>query len=116
MFFTEGKNTVDNLLKQFLEYDYCKKKIKNHFNKNLIMSTKDEKRFQSSNKCWICNKLFVAEDNKVRGHDHVTGKYRGSARWSCIIDLKLTIRVLAIFHNLKGYGSHLLSKKLVNLM
>ena len=40
------------------------------------MSAEDEERFQSSNKCWICNKLFVAEDNKVRDHDHVAGKYR----------------------------------------
>ena len=80
------------------------------------MSAKDEKRFQSSNKCWICNKLFVEEDNKVRDHDHVTGKYRGSVHWSCNINLKLTIRVPSISHNLKGYGSHLLSKKLVNLM
>ena len=32
------------------EYDCCKKIIKKHFNKNLIMSVEDEKRFQSSNK------------------------------------------------------------------
>ena len=30
------------------------------------MSAKDEKRFQSSNECWICNNLFVEEDKKVR--------------------------------------------------
>ena len=29
----------------------------------------------------MCNKLFVAGDNKVRDHDHVTGKYRGSAHY-----------------------------------
>ena len=51
------------------------------------MSAEDEMRFQSSNKCWICNKLFVAGDYKVRDHDHVTGKCRGSAHWSCIIHL-----------------------------
>ena len=43
------------------------------------MSAEDEGRFQSSNTCWICNKLFDAEDNKVGDHYHVTGKYRGSA-------------------------------------
>ena len=37
----------------------------------------DEKSFESSNIWLICNKLFAAEDNKVRQHDHVTGKYRG---------------------------------------
>ena len=38
-----------------------------------------KKSFKSSNKCWICNKLFVAEDNKVRDRGHATGKYSGSA-------------------------------------
>ena len=54
------------------------------------MSAEDEKSFKSSNKCWICNKLFVAEDNKVRDHGNATGKYCGSAHWSCNINLKLT--------------------------
>ena len=34
------------------------------------MSAKDEKRFQSSNKCWICNKIFDVEDQ--RNHCHLT--------------------------------------------
>ena len=44
------------------------------------MSVEDEESFKSSNKCWICNKLFAAEDNKVRDHDHVTRKCRESVR------------------------------------
>ena len=46
-------------------------------------------------------------ENKVRAHDHVTGKYRGSGHWNCNINLKLTKKVPIIFHNLKGYDSHL---------
>ena len=53
------------------------------------------------------NKLIVTEDNTVRDHDHVTGKYRSYAHWSCNINLKLTKKVPVIFYNLKGYGSHL---------
>ena len=69
-----GKNAIIIFIKAIPnEYDYCNKIIKNHFNKNLVMSEEDERRFQSSNKCWICNKLFVAEDTKVRDHSHVTG-------------------------------------------
>ena len=30
------------------------------------MYAKDEERFQSNNKCWICDKLFDVKDNKVR--------------------------------------------------
>ena len=32
------------------------------------MSERDEQIFQSSNKCWICDKLFDAVDNNVRDH------------------------------------------------
>ena len=68
-----GKDVVNKCIEAILnEYDYCRKIIKKHFNKNLVMPEELEKRFQSCNKCWICNKLFVAEDNKVRDHDHVT--------------------------------------------
>ena len=61
------------------------------------MSEKCEQRFQSSNKCWICDKLFDAGDNKVRDHWHVVGKYRGSAHWSCNINLKLGNRKIGKF-------------------
>ena len=67
-----GKNAVNKFMEAFLEeYDYCKNAVKNHFNKNLVMSVEDEKRLQSSNKCWVCNKLFVAENIKVRDHYHI---------------------------------------------
>ena len=55
------------------------------------MSEEDEERCQSSNKCYIAAiKLYVAGDNKVRDHNHVTGKCRVAAHWSCEINLKLT--------------------------
>ena len=92
--------------------NYCKRLIKSHFNKNLTMPAEDEERFQSSNKFWICNKLFDAKDNKVRGHDHVTGKCRGFLHWNCNVNLKLTKTVLVIFHNLKGYDSHLIMQEI----
>ena len=68
--------------------------IKKHFNKNLIMSAEEEEEeeeiFQLSNTGWICNKLFDGGDEKVRNHCHMTGKYRGTAHWSCNFNLKLT--------------------------
>ena len=66
------KNAVYRFIKAILEeYDYCKKLIKRHFNKNLIMSAEEEERFQLSNSCWICDKLFDVGDEKVRDHCHV---------------------------------------------
>ena len=63
-------------------------------------------------KCRMCNKLFHVGDNKVRDHDHVTRKYRGSAHWSCNINRKLTEKVSVIFYNLKAYGSHLIMQEI----
>ena len=33
------------------------------------MTTKNERSFKSSNKCWICGKLLAEGDNKVKDHD-----------------------------------------------
>ena len=78
--FYREKNAINKFIETCLkEYDYCKSVIKKHFNKNLVLSEKDEQRFQSSNKCWICNKIFDVRDIKIRGHCHKAGKYRGSA-------------------------------------
>ena len=69
-----------NLLKIFLKSMIIAKKIiKNHFNKNLVMSAEDAERLQLSNKYWICNKLFDVGNNKIKDHCHITGKYTGSA-------------------------------------
>ena len=88
-----GKNAVYRFLKAILkEMNYCQKTKK--INKNLVMSAKDEERFQLRNNCWICNKLFDAGENRARDHCHITGKYRGSAHGSCNINLKLTKKFL----------------------
>ena len=76
------------------------------------MSAEYEQKFQSNNKCWICDKLFGLGNYKVRDHCHVTEKYRGSSNWSCNIYLKLTKNVPVIFHNLKGYNSPLIMQEL----
>ena len=76
------------------------------------MSAKDEQRFQLSNKYWICNKLFDVGDKKVRDHCNITGNYRGFVHWSCNINLKLIKNVSIIFHNLKGYDSHLIMQEI----
>ena len=95
-----GKNAVYRFIEAILnEYDYCKKMIKKHFNKNLVMFAEEEERFQLSNSCWICDKLFRVGDDKVRDLCHITRKYRGAAHWSCNINLKLSkkIRFLKYF-------------------
>ena len=36
------------------------------------MSPEEEEKFQLSNSCWICDKLFDVGDDKVKDHCHTT--------------------------------------------
>ena len=102
-----GENAAYEFIKEiFKEYHYCKKVMKKHFNKNLIMG-EEEEQFQSSITCWICEKLIDDGDEKVRDHCSITGKFRGAAHWICNKNIQLTKKVPVIFHNLRGYDSHL---------
>ena len=107
-----GKKAVYKFIKAILsEYSYCRRVIKKHFNKNLIMSAEEEERYQLNNICWICNRLLDVGDEKVRDRCHVTGKYRGATHWSRNANLKMSKKVPGIFHNLESYDSHLIIKE-----
>ena len=86
--------------------------MKEHFNKNLVMTEEEEHLFQQSNTCWICKKIIDNDDEKVRHHCHFTSKFRGAAHWGCNINFQLTKKVPVIFQNLKGYDSHLIFSEL----
>ena len=75
------------------------------------MSAEEEEQFENTEICWICNKL-IENNNKVRDHCHITGKYRGAAHWNCHINLKISKSLPVIFHSLRGYDSHLIFKEL----
>ena len=36
------------------------------------MTKQQEEKFQSSNICWICEKIIENDDEKVRDHCHIT--------------------------------------------
>ena len=111
-----GKNGVFKFVKCiFKEYDYCRIVMKKNFNKNLIMTAEQNEEFENNNICWICGKLIDLDDNKVRDHCDITGKYRGSSHRNCNISLKISKRFSVIFPNLKGYDSHLIFKELSKL-
>ena len=110
-----GKDSINKCISMILkEYDHCNGILKKYFNKSPIMSPNEKEIFQLSNKCWICNKLFDTMDEKVRDHCHISGKFRGAAHFSCNANLKITKKVFAIFHNLRGYDSHLIIKEISN--
>ena len=53
--------------------------MKRHFNKNLVMAAEENESFEMTNICWICSGLIDCDDNEVKDHCHITGKYRGAA-------------------------------------
>ena len=109
LFIELGENGADKLIKAiFKEYKYCRKVMSKHFNKKLIMIEREKHLFQQNNGCWICKKLIDNDEEKVRDHCHVTGKFRGAAHWNCNINFQLTTNVPVIFDNLRGYDSHLI--------
>ena len=108
-----GENAAYEFIKAILqEYKYCKKITEEYFNKNMIMTKEEENLFQKSNNCWICKKFINDDEEKVRDHCHVTGKFRGAAHRNCNVNFQLTKNAPVIFHNLRGYGSHLIFNEL----
>ena len=112
-----GEHAAYELIKSILEeHKYCRKILNKYFNKTLIMTEEEKNLFQESNTCQICKKLIDNYDEKVREYCHVTSKFRGAAHWDCNTKFQLTKKVSVIFHNLKGYHSHLIFLNFINLI
>ena len=94
----------------FKESNYCSDAMKEHLNKEVVMTRKDGGTFENSTKYFTCDNGHVDGDVKVRDHFHITGKYRGPAHRDCKIKVKLNHRIPIIFRNLRNYDSHLISK------
>ena len=108
-----GENAAHEFTKAIIkEYKYCKKVMKKYFNKNLIISAKEEHLFQQSRSCWICKKLIDNDEEKVKDDCHVTGQFSGAAHLDYNITFQLTKTVPVIFHNLRGYNNYLIFNEL----
>eukprot|EP01048_Picozoa_sp_COSAG05_P019414 COSAG05_NODE_3032_length_2402_cov_10.783326_3_plen_159_part_01 len=71
------------------------------------MSKEEEEAFQCQKNCRFCN--LELKGDRVRDHDHQTGKYRGAAHSKCNINEGKSRKVVPVFfHNLKGYDAHLI--------
>ena len=108
-----GEDAVYNFISSKTEESkYSSDVMKKHFNKELLMTKKDNEDFEDLTKCWICDNDYIDNDVKIRDHSHSTGKYRGSYHRYCNINLKLNGKIPVAFHNLKNYDSHLIMQEL----
>ena len=111
-----GKGAVYKFMENMLEeVEYCKRMVKRHFNKNLKMTDEDMDDINRSNKCYICNEKYVEGVKHIKDHCRITENYLGSAHDACCSKLRMNpdkIRVPVIFHNLRGYDSHLIMQQI----
>ena len=73
------------------------------------MTREDWQAYNSATVCHVCEKPLAGDS--VRDHCYITGQYRGAAHNAYNIKLRLnskTTPIPVVFHNLRGYDSHLL--------
>lgn len=78
----EAKKFMDCMEKEVGEIDTIYRD-----NKPMTMTDEDKESFAASTLCHICDGA-LGED-KVRDHDHLTGRYRGAAHNQCNLDFQL---------------------------
>ena len=106
----EGRDCVLNLIEQLrLLATRCVEEQRK--NERMVMTEEDEKNFKKATVCSICSGPFADWKDKVRDHCHRTGKYRGAAHNCCNINYYSNRFLPVVFHNLRGYDSHLIIKK-----
>ena len=67
------------------------------------ITQEERQEFQEETVCHICESLL--NDDKVRDHCHLTGRYRGAAHSKCNLKYRLPKFYPVIFHNLSGYDT-----------
>ena len=60
------------------ESEYCSDVMKEHFNKESVMTRKDDEDFENSSRFWIYGNVYVIGDSKsIDRRYHITGIYEG---------------------------------------
>jgi hypothetical protein len=84
-------------------------------NQEMEMTREDKNIFFKAKNCCVCGGEFKDDKDKVRDHDHRTGKFRGAAHNKRNINYFSNRYLPVVFHNLRGYDSHLIIKEADNL-
>ncbi|XP_071138806.1 uncharacterized protein [Mytilus edulis] len=101
---------VEKVMKIFKEITY---KIYLNEKKKPILNNHEEDEFQEATGCYICGEEFK-ESEKVREHNHLSGKYRGAACQSCNTKEGKATKLIPVFlHNGSNYDFHFLIEELM---
>lgn len=113
-----GDNVIDKFFERLTQEE---SRIQEMLSKPepMKLSAEEIQEFLKSNDCHICGKSLGTD--RVRDHDHLSGKFRGAAHSNCNLNYKyakLSERIPnsyiipVVFHNLRGYDGHLLMASL----
>ena len=88
--------------------------MKQFYRTDTILTKKQIREYNDATKCCVCQDNFTDEEakKKVRDRCHMSGKYSGAACNTCNLQMKLTRKIPVVFHNLRGYDSHMLMQEL----
>lgn len=74
----------------------------------LEMSAEDERDFEEATHCGICDEPLSEPGDRVRDHDHVTGKFRCAAHIVCNLQYQTPTFIPVLFHGLRNFDSHII--------
>ena len=100
-----GEDTIDKYLN---DMNIVLKSLTQKFNNTLVITEKYHEDFKNSIYCWICKMVYEEVEMKMKDHNHVIGKYQGSAHQGCNLNLSVSKKIPVAFDYLKNYDSHLI--------
>ena len=106
-----GEDAANIFLKTVIKESVkCRLIVNQIFKKKMVITPQQDAEFLRARNCHICGNDLC--DDRVRDHDHVTGMYRGAAHNICNLKHRITWKIPVVFHNLRGYDSHLIMQEI----
>src|SRR5207237_971700 len=113
---SSAKDTMNHFIQALKEEAY---KLNSIFHERLTkfkipqLSLDEEREFRNSKECHFCKKEL--NNDKVRDHCHITGKFRGAAHQACNFKVRTSLKIPVFFHNGSGYDFKHFIRKLYKL-
>ena len=104
----EKDENIGEIFVKNLESDIKEIYSKFKWKRNMRIMQEELDDFKKATVCHICKDSL--NNDKVRDHCHLTGKYRGAAHNKCNLNYKIPKFYPVIFHNLSGYDTHMFIK------
>jgi hypothetical protein len=106
-----GPDAIEQFIKSLLKEEEYVNQVK-LINKPMVFD-----KNKVTDTCYVCDELLSSKNEKiVRDHNHLSSEFRGLAHNSCNINFRYKKYIPVIFHNLKGYDSHLIIQEISKFM